>query len=239
MTGESRVMAVAIQTLQLCERLPHEEGLEVESLAYGLLQGSADHVGWLARQRPAQPAPPGEIRLDRVGSALHIALHRSWALGAIDVSMRDGLYDAFTLASLDPDIERIDLRSAGKAFSIGADLTEFGTTRDPATAHAIRLHTLPARALLGCRERLHVHVHGACIGAGLEIAAFARRVSASRNAWFQLPELAMGLIPGAGGCVSISKRIGWARTAEMLRSGKRISAKTALGWGLIDAIMDD
>jgi enoyl-CoA hydratase/carnithine racemase len=72
----------------------------------------------------------------------------------------------------------------------------------------------------------------------LEIAAFAGRLTAMPDAWFQLPELAMGLIPGAGGCVSVPRRIGRQRAALMILSGKRINATTALRWGLIDAIED-
>jgi enoyl-CoA hydratase/carnithine racemase len=85
-------------------------------------------------------------------------------------------------------------------------------------------------------EIFHVHVQGACVGAGLEMAAFAARLIATPEAWFQLPELAMGLIPGAGGCVSVPRRIGRQRAALMFLSGRRINAATALRWGLIDAI---
>ncbi len=84
-----------------------------------------------------------------------------------------------------------------------------------------------------------MHVQGACVGAGLEMAAFAGRLTATSDAWFQLPELAMGLIPGAGGCVSVPRRIGKQRTALMILSGRRINAATALRWGLIDAIEGD
>jgi enoyl-CoA hydratase/carnithine racemase len=90
-----------------------------------------------------------------------------------------------------------------------------------------------------CADRLEVHVQGGCIGAGLEMAAWARELSATPNAWFQLPELAMGLLPGAGGCVSLSRRIGRQRTALLVLSGKRIGARTALEWGLIDRIVDE
>ena len=77
------------------------------------------------------------------------------------------------------------------------------------------------------------------MGSALEMAAIAGRITASPSAWFQLPELAMGVLPGAGGCVSVSRRIGRQRTALMILSGKRIGAQTALKWGLIDAIIDD
>jgi enoyl-CoA hydratase/carnithine racemase len=174
----------------------------------------------------------------RDDAVLRITLDRPWARNAIDRVMRDGLFEAFTVAACDPDIARVELRSVGPAFSIGGDLDEFGVTRDPAMAHRIRMQTLPARPLSRRADILDVHVRGACVGAGLEIAAFAGRVTASPSAWFQLPELAMGLIPGAGGCVSVARRIGRRRTALMLLSGRRINVATALGWGLIDAIED-
>jgi enoyl-CoA hydratase/carnithine racemase len=71
------------------------------------------------------------------------------------------------------------------------------------------------------------------------MAAWAKRFTAAPGAWFQLPELAMGVLPGAGGCVSLTRRIGRQRTALLILSGKRITARTALGWGLIDAIVDE
>ncbi len=153
--------------------------------------------------------------------------------------MRDALHEAFTLAALDPEIVQVSLRGAGRCFSLGAELGEFGTCRDPATAHDIRWRTLPARAAALCAEKLDVHVQGGCAGAGLELAAFARRFTAAPDAWFQLPELAMGILPGAGGCVSLTRRIGRQRTALLVLSGKRISARQSLAWGLVDAIVDE
>ena len=153
--------------------------------------------------------------------------------------MRDALYEAFLLAALDDEIEGVVLRGAGRTFSLGAELAEFGTTSDPATAHGIRSLTLPARAVLGCAAKLEAHVQGACVGAGLELAAYARRVTAAPGAWFQLPELAMGILPGAGGCVSLTRRIGRQRTALLILSGKRLGAARALDWGLVDAIVDE
>ncbi|MGE4306474.1 MAG: enoyl-CoA hydratase/isomerase family protein, partial [Novosphingobium sp.] len=65
------------------------------------------------------------------------------------------------------------------------------------------------------------------------------KVRASRRSWFQLPELAMGILPGAGGCVSLTHRIGRQRALLLILSGKRIGARQALDWGLIDALMDE
>ncbi len=82
-----------------------------------------------------------------------------------------------------------------------------------------------------------MHVQGAAIGAGAEIAAFGSHITAAPRAWFQLPELKYGLIPGAGGTASITARIGRQRTAYMALSMARIPARTALTWGLVDAII--
>lgn len=229
--------AVLTDLLGVIQDLPIKQALVAESLAYGLLQGSSGHARWLAQRVPAPSAPAGRVLTERAGNVLAIRLDRAAAYNAIDCTMRDALRAAFELAALDAEITRVTLSGAGKAFCIGADLSEFGTTRDPATAHAIRRETLPAFAIADCAHKLEVHVHGACVGAGLELAAFARRITATPKAWFQLPELAMGLIPGAGGCVSVSRRIGAERTAELVLSGQRISAQTALDWGLIDAIV--
>ena len=229
--------AVTVQLLRLLPALADADGLAAESMAYALLQGSADHRDWMAAN-PRISDPAGRVHAVRVGNGLTLTLDRSQGGNAIDRSMRDALYAALSLAALDPAVTRVILRGAGRNFSLGADLSEFGTTTDPATAHAIRARTLPAHAAAACAAKLEIHVQGACVGAGLELAAWAHRITAAPDAWFQLPELAMGVLPGAGGCVSLTRRIGRQRTALMILSGKRIDVRQALGWGLIDAIMD-
>jgi 1,4-dihydroxy-2-naphthoyl-CoA synthase len=221
------------------ETIEPAEALIEESLAYAALQGGDEHQHWLANRPAIATQPGGKIDFERYGDEIKIRTCRPFAWNAIDRALRDALFEAFSVAAADPEIVAVDWRAEGKAFSTGADLSEFGTTRDPARAHEIRMQTLPAIPLLQCGSKVHVHIHGACIGAGLEMAAFASRISASRNAWFQLPELAMGLIPGAGGCVSVSRRIGIARTALMVISGRKIPARLALEWGLIDAIVEE
>ncbi|SMP56581.1 Enoyl-CoA hydratase/carnithine racemase [Novosphingobium panipatense] len=232
--------AVLIQLLRIIPSLPLQQALVVESLAYATLQGSASHEQWLeGRASSPSTAGAGVVELTREGDHALAVLNRPDSGNAIDQPMRDGLREAFALVNMDLTIASITLRAKGKAFSLGADLDEFGTTRDPATAHAIRQSTLPAAEALRCSDRFFVEVDGACVGAGLELAACASHITATRRSWFQLPELAMGIIPGAGGCVSISRRIGRQRTALMVLSGRRISASTALAWGLIDSIVDD
>ena len=236
--------AVAAQLLRSIDGLAADRALQFESFCYGMLQGSLEHARWLAARADAggvssrQSAAAGRVVIDRRGDELQIVLDRPLSRNAIDRDMRDQLVEAFSVAAADPEVRSIKLRALGAAFSVGGDLDEFGTTRDPATAHLIRSRTLPALAIGARSDILDAHVQGACIGAGLEIAAFAARLTASSDAWFQLPELSMGLIPGAGGCVSVPKRIGRQRALLMILSGRRINAQTALEWGLIDAITD-
>lgn len=234
-----RAAALSVQLLRSTQDMPLDRALMFESVTYGLLQGSEAYAAWLAsRPAPEQRTQPGHVSVERRGAELHVVLNRPEAHNAIDRAMRDQLVEAFTLAALDPEIRSMKLRAVGRAFSVGGDLDEFGTTKDPATAHLIRSRTLPALALIRRPEIVDVHVQGACIGAGVEMSAFAGRVTAAPTAWFQLPELAMGLIPGAGGCVSVPRRVGRQRAALMMLSGQKIDADTALRWRLIDAIED-
>jgi enoyl-CoA hydratase/carnithine racemase len=238
-SARPRTAAAAVLLLRALDGVGPAAALTLESACMAMLQGSAEHRDWLESRMAVSAGLPGEVRIERCGDRLTIRLARAGADNAIDRVTRDALAEAFELAALDSSIRQIRWEANGRAFSLGADRAEFGTTRDPATAHLIRAQTLPARALVAIGDRLEVHVQGGCVGAGLEMAAFGGRVTATRDAWFQLPELAMGLIPGAGGCVSVPRRIGRQRTALMLLSSRRIGARAALNWGLIDAIVDD
>ena len=76
------------------------------------------------------------------------------------------------------------------------------------------------------------------MGAGIELSAFAARVTATPDAAIALPELSLGLVPGAGGTVSIPRRIGRHRTAYLALIGHPISGRTAFEWGLVDDLVD-
>ena len=115
-------------------------------------------------------------------------------------------------------------------------MLEFGSHPDPVTAHAVRSARNAGRLLSHCRNHVRAEVHGACVGAGAELSAFAAFVVAKPDAFFQLPELSMGLVPGAGGTVSIPRRVGRQRAAYMALTGVRVDARTALDWGLVDSV---
>ncbi|WP_298693032.1 enoyl-CoA hydratase/isomerase family protein, partial [uncultured Sphingomonas sp.] len=231
--------AAIVQCLRAGAALDPMAGLMLESITLAALQGSGEHARWLDGRRSPVLVEPGTLAMTRTNGMLDLRIDRPAARNAIDRAMRDALFDAFTLAAIDRDIARIRLTATGRCFGIGADLAEFGTTRDPLTAHRIRLRTLPAWPLLRRHGTVDVHVQGACIGSSLELAAFADRLTATSDAWFQLPECAMGIMPGFGGTVSIPRRIGRQRAAKLMLSGRRIGARAAMAIGLIDAIVDD
>jgi enoyl-CoA hydratase/carnithine racemase len=172
------------------------------------------------------------VLLDRSGDELVVTLHRPEQHNAYSAAMRDALVDALDLAIL-AGLD-VRLRGSGRSFCSGGDLAEFGTTPDPVTAHAIRTAQSAGRRIHQLRDRTTVEVHGACVGAGVELAAFAGTVEAHGWAYFQLPELRLGVIPGAGGTVSLPRRIGRHRTAWMALTGRRVDVATALEWGLVD-----
>ena len=232
--------AVLAQVLRAVGRLPVDEALAVESMAYATLQSGAEFAAWRA-SRPVRTKPRREeniVLLQRDSERLDVTLNSPETRNALSVPMRDALSEAFKLVAMDASIRDVFVSANGPCFSAGGDLDEFGTANDLAEAHRIRMLRMPARYLAAHAGRYRVRVHGACIGAGIELPAFAGRLTARRDAFFQLPEVAMGLIPGAGGCVSISRRIGRQRTAYMAILGERIAAERALAWGLIDAIED-
>jgi enoyl-CoA hydratase/carnithine racemase len=231
--------AALIRLLRATQGLPAEHALTAESFAFAMLQNGAEHRQWLSTQTKPVALPTGSLHITREGTRLTLVLDRPDAGNAIDRPIRDALFDAFTLAELDPEITQIALTSVGRVFCIGADLAEFGTTQSGVEADAIRSRCLPAWPLLRAGIRMDVHIQGACIGSGLELACFATHINASATAWFQLPETAMGILPGFGGCTSIPRRIGRQRAALLMLSSRRITASTALDWGLVDAIIDD
>jgi hypothetical protein len=214
------------------------DGLVLESATYSLLQAGADHQRWRASrpapaERPHDDRPPVALRRD--GDDLRITLDRPEVRNAYSAAMRDALIDALAVAEADPTV-RVVLDGNGPSFCAGGDLDEFGTGPDPAAAHRVRLRRSAAGALARVADRVTVEVHGACVGAGIELPAYASRIVARPDAWFWLPEVAMGLIPGAGGTVSIPRRIGRQRTMWLALTGERVDAETALAWGLVDAV---
>lgn len=216
-------------------------GLVAESFVYSTLQAGPEHAAWHAsrarrRTRADSEGAGPACRLERDRDVLEIYLARPEKRNAFSRGMRDALCEALQLALIDPQIREVVLRGDGPSFCSGGDLDEFGSRPDPASAHAIRMTRSPALLIARLGNRVRCEVQGACLGAGIELPAFMHHVVADEDAFFALPELALGLIPGAGGTVSLPRRIGRQRAAWLGLSGERIDARTALDWGLVDEI---
>ena len=232
---------VLVRLLRHNESASVSDGLFAESLAYSALQHGAEFLRWLAGrkargQRAGDQLEAPEVHLHRADDCLRVTLNRPHKRNAYSAGLRDALCEALALALVDDSIANVQLEGAGACFSAGGDLDEFGEARDAGIAHASRMTRSAGALLHRLRHRVTARLHGACIGAGIELPAFVDRVIAREDAFFQLPEVGMGLIPGAGGTASILPRIGRQRLAYMALSGARIDAATACEWGLVDAI---
>ena len=227
------------ELLRLGPALDMHAALLAESLVYSTLQSGPEYARWLAgheRRETPESEPGPAVDIERDGAALDVVLNRPRSRNAFSAAMRDALCEALEVAAADASIATVRLSGRGACFSSGGDLREFGSLADPATAHLIRSTRNAARLLADLGDRVHVRVHGACIGAGVELPAFAARVIAAADSSFELPELSMGLVPGAGGTVGIARRIGRQRTALIALGGARIDAATAARWGLVDSV---
>lgn len=231
--------AILAQVLRAGNGRDAEASLLVESLAYGALQAGSEHRGWLRQRQPHRAGPRSDavIALERRADQLWITLDRPERHNAYNARMRDDLVAALAVACSDDSVAAIHLCGRGPSFCSGGDLSEFGLTGDPAAAHAIRSTRNAASLINKLSPRVHAHLHGAAIGAGIELAAFAGTVEATADTTVRLPEVGMGLIPGAGGTVSIPRRIGRHRAAWLAISGEFLDAPTALRWGLFDALV--
>jgi enoyl-CoA hydratase/carnithine racemase len=220
---------------------PTRPGVITESLAYSTLQAGPEFARWLAERGPAHlPDIPDPVQAERDGDSLFIRFNRPQRHNAFSTDARAALLEALEIARLDPSISEVVLSGNGPSFCSGGDLAEFGTFADPASAHLARTRYSPALVLDELTARLghacRAEVHGQVLGSGLEMAAYCGWVKAHPDAVIGLPELSLGLVPGAGGTVSIARRIGRWRTAYLVLSGERIDAATALRWGLVDEI---
>jgi Enoyl-CoA hydratase/isomerase len=214
-----------------------DEAVVAESAMYSMLQAGPEFAVWLSGY-PSKSAgidrdPP--VLVTRAAAGLQVVLNRPSRHNAYSAGMRDALVAALEIAVLDEDLPVV-LSGTGPSFCSGGELAEFGSFADPASAHQTRLIRSAARQMIRIADRVTVRVHGFCLGAGIELSAFASRVVAHPDTVFALPELALGLVPGSGGTASLPPRIGRHRTALLALTGRRIDASKALAWGLIDEI---
>jgi len=230
---------ILLELLRMQREMNATDAVLAESLAYSTLLGSGEFARWLGRRRVKDGAHRAvtPLILAREGDAIRLTLSDPATRNAMSAGMRDALYDVLTNIVDDPTRPTVTITASGKCFSVGGHLPEFGSNRDLAAAHAIRTDRTCVPLLANIGQRATVIFHGAVIGSGLEVFAASGHRWARPGTWFQLPELAMGLIPGAGGTRTVTKAIGRQRALWMMLSGRRIDACTAQSWGLIHRIV--
>ena len=192
--------------------------------------------------------------VETTGRVAHLRMIRPERSNSMIPSFWRELPEIVDKLSASGTVRALVLSSEGRHFCSGMDLAVFagndtlGAEGGPGAHRSRRNEAFRSMALrlqdsFTALERARMPVlcaiQGACVGSALELAAVAGRVVARPNAWFHLPEMAMGILPGAGGCVTVSRRIGRQRAALMILSGRRIDVRTALRWGLVDAVEDD
>lgn len=241
-TASPAASVALAQLLRMTHDAEVSTALHAESLTYATLQSGRTFQTWLnARQARAKPSPAPDVEspvlVERIESHLQITLNRPSRRNALNVAMRDHLAEALGLVAIDQTLDGAILRGAGTNFSAGGDLDEFGSTPSSAMGHHVRsVRSLPLM-MHRLADRVRVHLHGECVGAGIELPAFADAVIATADATFTLPEIGFGLVPGAGGTVSVARRVGRHRMTWLALTGTTIDAPTALRWRLVDRIV--
>ena len=151
-------------------------------------------------------------------------------VNALSLTVREGIIAGMAKASADPAVEAIVLICAGRTFIAGADITEFGKPpRDPSLHHVID-------AIEGSAKPVVAAIHGTALGGGLETALACHFRVAVPSAKLGLPEVKLGLLPGAGGTQRLPRVVGVPQALEMVTSGTPIGAKQAAAAGLVDEL---
>ena len=172
------------------------------------------------------------------GAVAHIVLNRPRVMNAYNVQMRDELF--FTLEAVrdDPDVRVAVISGAGeRAFCAGADLTEFGTAPSQVIARQVRWERDIWGLFLSLRKPLIAAMRGYVIGSGVEIACLCDIRIAADDAQFALPEVALGMIPAAGGTQTLRRVVGASRALEMVLSNRRVGAEEARRIGLAHTVV--
>ncbi len=154
-------------------------------------------------------------------------------VNALSADVRNGLRDGVTQAAADPAVNAIVVICAGRTFIAGADISEFGKPAKGATLPEIQ------SALEGGPKPVIAAIHGTALGGGFEMALMCHYRIAVPSAKFGLPEVKLGLIPGAGGTQRLPRLSGVENALEVILTGTPFSAKRALEWGVVDALADE
>ncbi|HET7334399.1 MAG TPA: 3-hydroxyacyl-CoA dehydrogenase NAD-binding domain-containing protein [Rhizomicrobium sp.] len=170
--------------------------------------------------------------LSKDGDIAIISLN-SPPVNALSAPVRDGLAEGFKQAIADASVKAIVLICEGRTFIAGADISEFGKAPKGASLFDVQdlMESSPKPVIAA--------IHGTALGGGLEVALCAHYRVAVPSAKCGLPEVKLGLLPGAGGTQRLPRIVGPEAALEMVTSGNHVGAKKCLETGLVDAIVDE
>jgi 3-hydroxyacyl-CoA dehydrogenase len=154
-------------------------------------------------------------------------------VNALSAIVRDGLTAAFEQALTDPAVKAIVLTCAGRTFFAGADIAEFGKPPKGASLHAL------FDRIEGADKPVVAAIHGTSLGGGFETALVCHYRVAVPSAKVGLPEVKLGLLPGAGGTQRLPRIVGAEKALEMMTGGAPVGAKAGLAMGLIDELVPE
>jgi 3-hydroxyacyl-CoA dehydrogenase len=174
------------------------------------------------------------VRQERDG-AVAILVIDAPPVNALGIAVRKGLSEGLADAMSATDVRSILVRSEGKTFSAGADIREFGKDGDPEVPDLPEL----CNRIEASAKPVLVAMQGPTLGGGLELALAAHVRLASPQARFGFPEVALGILPGAGGTQRAPRLIGAEASLRMMLTGRHASAAEALATGLIDGVIED
>jgi 3-hydroxyacyl-CoA dehydrogenase len=154
-------------------------------------------------------------------------------VNALSAAVREGLKGAFDAAIADPMVQAIVLICEGKTFIAGADITEFGKAMTGPSLQDVQ------NVIENSPKPVVAAIHGTVLGGGLEVALVAHYRVAVPSAKAGLPEVNIGLLPGAGGTQRLPRIVGVEKALEMVTTGQHVPAKAALAMGLFDSIVEE
>ena len=173
---------------------------------------------------------------ERQDGVLVLTLNRPEKLNAITGELLDALYAALKEGEEDREVRALLLTGAGRAFSAGQDLTEFGDRKPDYEAH-LRRYNRVVEALSGLEKPLVVAVNGVAAGAGMSLALWGDLRLAAVGASFTTAFVRIGLVPDSGLSFLLPRLVGLAKAQELLLLSPRLSAEEALALGLVHRVV--
>jgi 3-hydroxyacyl-CoA dehydrogenase len=172
------------------------------------------------------------VKLER-SDAIAVITVNNPPVNALSAAVRRGIFDCIKSAGSDPQVRAVVLTCAGRTFIAGADITEFGKPpQSPGLGEVIS-------EIENCPKPVVAAIHGTALGGGLEVALGAHFRVATKDAKLGLPEVKLGLLPGAGGTQRLPRAVGPELAVKMIVTGDPIGAAEALKNGLIEEIVED